>query len=51
MRAAEGFIEASATVERCLQLFSEPGRNLDELVQFLPDAVVDRCLQKKKDKL
>ena len=41
--------EASATVERCLECFNSS--NLDGLVQFLPDAVVDRCLQRKKDKL
>ena len=38
--------EASAVVAACIDLMCQ--RRLDELVDFLPDAVVDRCLQRRK---
>lgn len=50
---AEGFDtlswEASAAVERCLQHFSDS--NLDAVVEYLPDAVVDRALERKRRRL
>ncbi len=41
--------EASATVERCLELFS--ASNLDGIVEFLPDTVVDRALERRRNKV
>jgi len=38
--------EAAAVVATCVELMCQ--RRLDELVDFLPDAVLDRCLKRRK---
>jgi hypothetical protein len=38
--------EAAQTVARCLDLVSE--RHMDALLEFVPDAVLDRCIERKK---
>ena len=35
-------------VATCLELFQE--RRLDELLSYVPDAVIDRCLQRRKQR-
>ena len=38
--------EAAAVLATCLELMRE--RRLDELVSYVPDEVIDRCLQRRK---
>ena len=35
-------------VERCLKLFAE--QRFDELLEHVPDAVIDRCLQRRTNR-
>ena len=40
--------EAAAVVASCLELIQE--RRLDELLTYVPDEVIDRCLQRRKQR-
>lgn len=49
-RSGESSEAAFAAVQACMDLLQRPDRDLDALVAFLPDTVIDRLIERKRAK-